>query len=317
MRKSVWITALSLMAAGVLIVAIAFAALNFDLTKLDTNTYIDETFTISPIIFSIDADIDTADIQFHLSDDEKLRVECTQMTESAPITAEVRDSVLYISQNDNRAWYEHIGFFFRSPKITVYLPHPNANYDLKLRGSTCDVNISQELTFRTINARITTGDIQCDAQVNTSLSLQTSTGNITCQDAYCNSINLKASTGRIWAVDLDCYELDIRTSTGDIRAKGCKTDILSVKASTGDVRIVDCSHSHLTVTTSTGDVNLDDCESDYLCITTSTGDVSGTIAGPMDIDCETNTGDIDVVDHGHGGLCRVTTDTGDIHITTN
>lgn len=313
MRKSAWIIAVSLMAAGILLVTIGLFAVNFDFSKLDTHDYISHTYQLEDEIFAICADIDTADIQFHLSDDKTCRVECEQMTDSTPITAVVRDNKLYITQEDHREWYEHIGFFFRSPKVTVYLP--DNYYKLDLQGATGDVNISNELTFSKITVEISTGDIQCDAQVNSDIKLVTDTGDITCQNSTSNSVNLKTSTGRIWAVNLECDELNVLTSTGDIRVKGCSTSTMTAKASTGDVNILDTKHLNLNVKVSTGDVHFENCVGDFLYIDTSTGDVTGTFSKPMIFECESDTGDIDVENSGVGGQCHVTTDTGDIQLS--
>lgn len=315
MHKAIWITALSLTVTGILIVAGALFAMNFDFRKLDTHEYISETYTIDEAFSTISADIDTTDIQFLPSDSEECRVECEDMTKSDLITVKVRDGKLHITQEDNRKWYEYIGINLRSPKVIVYLPH--ANCDLDVKGSTGNVTVAKELSFSDINIKISTGKIQCDAQVGTNLKLESTTGSIICRGTGAEKVHLKASTGKIQVENQECDTLEIKTSTGSIRVENCTASEMRVNASTGDVRIRDTYHNKLTVKTSTGDVRFENCEGSNLKIDTSSGDVTGSFRGPMMFICDTSTGDIDVDSSSSGGRCEITTSTGDIEMTTN
>lgn len=312
MRKSAWITALCLSVAGILLVTVALFAVNFDFSRLDTNEYISKTYTIEKDFFSIIADTDTADIQFLPSEDGTCRVVCQQMNADAPITAEILDDKLYITQENFQKWYNFIGFHFKSPKVTVYLPH--SSYKLSLRGSTGDAIIDEDLTFSKVSIDISTGNIQFDAQVNGTLNLTTSTGSIVCRNVTCKDITLKASTGWVQAANLDCYTMDVTASTGDIQIEDCNITTLKVDTSTGDVHFQDTFHENLNVETDTGDVSFKNCNGEYLYVETDTGDVTGTFSRRMIFLCETDTGNIDVDKYNTGGTCEVVTDTGDIHL---
>lgn len=331
MRKSAWITALCLSVAGILLVTIALFAVNFDFSRLDTNEYISETYTIEKDFFTIISNTDTADIQFLPSEDGTCRVVCEQMNVDAPITAEIWDNQLYITQENFRNWYDYIGFSFKSAKVTVYLPL--SAHKLSLRGSTGDITIHEGLTFSKVGIEISTGDIQFDSHVNGTLNLKTSTGSIECRNVSCQDIALnastgsirgynldcftmemKASTGNIYASDLDCYTMDVKASTGDIQIKDSDITTLKVTTSTGDVDFQNTFSGNLNAVTDTGDVSFKSCNGDYLYIQTDTGDVTGTFSRRMIFFCKSNTGDIDVDKYNTGGECEVVTDTGDIHL---
>lgn len=312
MRKSAWITALCLSVAGILLVTIALFAVNFDFSRLDTNEYISETYTIEKEFFTIISNTDTADIQFLPSEDGTCRVVCEQMNADAPITAEIWDDQLYITQENFRNWYDYFGFSFKSAKVTVYLPL--SAHKLSLRGSTGDITIHEGLSFSKVGIEISTGDIQFDSHVNGTLSLKTSTGSIECRNVSCQDIALKASTGSIRGYNLNCYTMEMKASTGDIQIKDSDITTLKVTTSTGDVDFQNTFSGNLNAATETGDVSFKSCNGDYLYIQTDTGDVSGTFSRRMIFVCKSNTGDIDVDQYNTGGECEVVTDTGDIHL---
>lgn len=84
--------------------------------RYETNIHeISETFS------DISLTTDTADIVFALSNDGKCRVECYE-PENAKHSAAVANDTLIIEINEQKSWYDYIGFQFGSPRITVYLP---------------------------------------------------------------------------------------------------------------------------------------------------------------------------------------------------
>ena len=313
MRKSLCITALSLCAAGILLVTVALFAINFDFSRLDTNEYTSKTYTIEEGFFSISANMDTTDIQFLPSDDGTCRVVCEQMNLAAPITAEVLDNQLYITQENFQNWYDNIGFSFKSAKVTVYLPYSSCK--LSLKGSTCDVIINEALTFSKVDVEISTGDIECYAQVSSTLSLKASTGSIRCLNAHCTEITLKTSTGSIQAIDLDGLIVDVRATTGNIQITHCDATSMTVHTTTGNVQFKYTFHGNLNTNTNNGDVSFMNCNGDHLYITTRTGDVTGTFSRRMVFFYETNTGNVDVEKYDVGGKCEVVTDTGNIELS--
>ena len=70
----------------------------------------------------------------------------------------------------------------------------------------------------------------------------------------------------------------------------------------------------LTVRRSTGDVIFDRCDAASLSVTTDTGDVTGTLLTEKTFIPDSETGKIDVPKNTSGGICEITTDTGDIRL---
>ena len=65
---------------------------------------------------------------------------------------------------------------------------------------------------------------------------------------------------------------------------------------------------------STGKMNFTDCDANELYIKTSTGDIKGNLLTNKIFITESDTGKINVPKSTKGGICEISTDTGDIMI---
>ena len=105
------------------------------------------------------------------------------------------------------------------------------------------------------------------------------------------------STGEASVTDVSCNQFASQGNTGDICLK-------NVRAA-----------GKCSVERSTGDVRFDGCDANSLFVKTDTGDVSGTLLSEKVFVTQTDTGRVQVPKTTAGGLCEITTDTGDIKIT--
>ncbi len=119
--KAWLITAAFLVLAGCILFAGVMSTLGWDFAKLSTARYETNIHEISETFSDISLTTDTADIVFALSNDGKCRVECYE-PENAKHSAAVANDTLIIEINEQKSWYDYIGFQFGSPRITVYLP---------------------------------------------------------------------------------------------------------------------------------------------------------------------------------------------------
>ena len=109
--------------------------------------------------------------------------------------------------------------------------------------------------------------------------------------------------------------IDVTVSTGDVRCDASADEHMYIRTSTGSVTCGGCSDGLLRIETTTGDVRFDACDAGSIFVRTSTGDVSGTLRSEKIFRARTSTGDVDVPDTVSGGICEITTSTGDIRIT--
>ena len=106
------------------------------------------------------------------------------------------------------------------------------------------------------------------------------------------------------------------TSTGHISYTNVKAKDADLSASTSHVYLNNVNiENHLKIQTSTGDVYIKSSDAASLYIKASTGDIEAELLSSKIFKVETSTGKINVPTSTSGGLCEVTTSTGDIHIT--
>ena len=118
----------------------------------------------------------------------------------------------------------------------------------------------------------------------------------------------------VTANGIDCAgDVQVTVSTGDAALTDVRCQNLMTDGSTGDLRLQNvCAAGRFSIERSTGDVIFDGSDAAELLLETSTGDVTGTLLTGKRFVIETNTGAVDVPENADGGLCRITTDTGDI-----
>lgn len=310
MRKS---TMVCLIVAGALaVVGLAFFAIGISFSGgfIDLNMTTNE-YKIKDTFNDISIHVDTADVRILYTEDDECRIECYENPGREQHVASVKDGVLTVERFDQRRWYQKVFDYGKTPAVTVYLPAQLWG-DLSIKVSTGDVNLGQNLTFKNIEIKGSTADITCDAVVEDLLKIQVSTGDIDLNGSSGKTVDLAVTTGEIEVNTLICTDLTVRVSTGDAELSEviCKT--FTSTGSTGDLELEHVMAEEFSIERSTGDLNMERCEAGKIWIKTDTGDVRGTLLSDMVFYVTTDTGKVSVPKSTTGGLCEVTTDTGNI-----
>jgi DUF4097 and DUF4098 domain-containing protein YvlB len=312
----VWlIIAVALISIGSMIFGGAMAMLNWDFTKLSMSKYETREHAITEPFENIQISADTADITFLPTDGTECRVVCYEQTNVSHAVA-VKDGTLMVELIDTRAWYEHIGFNFKTPNITVYMPQ-GEYAALTVKTDTGDVHIPSEFHFNSMDVSVSTGDVMCKASTTEQLKIKAGTGDITLQDVSAGSLDLTVSTGVVKVFRIICAgSVSVTVSTG----KSVLTDVtcqsLISSGDTGDLNLTNVIASGtFSIVRSTGDVSFEGCDAAEILVTTNTGDVEGTLLSDKIFLVDTDTGHKDVPKTTTGGKCEITTSTGDIEIS--
>lgn len=312
-KSSIWlIVAAGLVVLGLIVTAVALGMTAFDLDALSTVKYETASYDITENFDSISIDRDTADIRFVISD--SCKVECYEAQNQQHVTY-VENGTLNIKLNDQRHWYEYIGISNRSPQITVYLP--TSDYTtLTINGSTGDLDLPHGLLFENILITSSTGDVKCRASATDTVSIDTDTGYIYTEGISAGAIKLSVSTGDIQASNITCEgDVTIKVSTGKAELDNVTCKNLISDGSTGDIELENViATEKFSIERSTGDVELDGCDAAEIRINTDTGDVEGSLLTDKIFMIKTDTGKVRVPNTTSGGICKVTTDTGDVNI---
>ncbi len=293
-QTKIWlIIAACLVVVGLIIFASVMQVNGWDFTKLSTVNYQTNTYEIAEDFSQISIETNTADIVFAPSDGGKSKVVCTEQ-KNLKHTVTVDDGILKIGIVDEREWYEHIGISIGNSQITVYLSENEYN-SLFIDEDTGDIEISDNFKFQNID-------------------ISTSTGDIDLKGVEAKDIDLSVSTGYIFGEKISCEEtLKISVSTGKTELKDIVCKNLSTQGSTGDIRLENVLVAEkITAERSTGDIVFERCDAAELYVTTDTGDVRGNLLTYKIFYAYTDTGRVDVPKSTVGGICEISTDTGNI-----
>ena len=301
-----------LLLIGCVIFGGVMMALHWDFSKLSTVQYETNEYNITDPFRSISVTTDTADIV--LVPSETVSVICTEQ-ENAKHSVSVKDGILQIEIVDQRKWYERIGINFGTAKIIVYIPQDQYE-PLTIKGSTGKVNIPEGYGFTMLDIHHSTGDVTCQASVAETLKIKTSTGSIHVENVHTGRLELSVTTGNIITTNVRCSgDMQVSVSTGKTSLTNVTCKNLTTNGNTGDIVLKNVvAEEKLTIKRSTGYVKFEGCDAEAIQVQTDTGDVTGTLLSEMVFLCETDTGRVDVPKTTAGGLCEITTDTGDIRL---
>ena len=339
MKKAIVI---SLIVAGALVLvgaglfAGAMSAAEWDFGALQTTKYESVTHEVKEDFSDISIQTIDSSIEFKPSADGTCKVECME-SEYVTYSVSVQDGTLKITTGDTRQWYHNIGIFnTQRQNMIVYLPK-TAYDDLQVKSNTGTVTVSSEFSFANVQIGMNTGAVKWEAGVAHSmrvitdtgfvqiknvnmdgaLSVKTDTGRAEICSVQAQSIKVETKTGKAIVTDAVAKStLNVTTNTGNAELSGCRAVDIFVETDTGKAKLTDAVASgKMDVNTDTGDVVLDGCDAAEIEIETDTGDVNGTFLTPKIVYTQTNTGRVDVPRSTTGGICEITTDTGDIKIT--
>ena len=179
-KTLIWIiVAASLILVGAIIFGGAMTVLKWDFKKLSTEKYEDKDYIITDSYKNISVITNVADVVFVPSEGSEHRVTCTER-KNLKYSVSVKDETLVIERVDTRKWYDHIGIFFGSQKITVYIPQGEYG-SLSVKSSTGDVSVPKYFKFESIDIIEDTGDVTSCASAFGAVKIKTSTGDIKVQ----------------------------------------------------------------------------------------------------------------------------------------
>ncbi len=312
-KSTAWIiVAAVFIVAGIALFTVVMATNKWEFDKMSTSEFKTNTYDITEDFSDISADLITSDIVLKASEDGTCKVVCYE-DEKVKHTVSVQNGTLTIKAIDKREWYNNIGINIETPKVTVYLP--KNEYDLyTVNGTTGDVTIPDGFRFERISIVLTTGDVECFADVTEAIDINLSTGDITLENITSAEINATVTTGEIYALNVVCSgNVKTKVSTGKTELINIQCVSMISEGTTGDLLLENVMVSgKISAERSTGDIRIKNSDAAELILTTTTGHIIGSLLSEKVYITKTSTGSIDVPGSANGGKCEVTTSTGDI-----
>ena len=311
------IVAASLMLMGALVFGVGLALGDGETIRFGGIEYVEHEYRIDYEFENISIKCKTADINFLPSSDSAARVVCSESDNLRYTVSANAEGTLEIELVDSRKWYEHISFFsIGKSEINVYLPAGEYGA-LTVDGSTGDVEIPENFSFKSIDVALSTGDVECSASARGLLKIRTSTGEISLEDVKTGAVELAVTTGKVSVKSVDCAgDVTLKVSTGKASLTDVDCKSFTSSGNTGGITLKDViAEKKISIERSTGDVSFDGCDAAEIYVTTDTGDVKGNLISDKVFIVETDTGSVDVPRSTEGSRCEIKTDTGDVKIT--
>lgn len=291
-KMKIWLVcALGLILVGGIIFGGVMTVLKWNFSSLGAGRYETNRYDVGESYEDISIVADTADIAFVTATDGKTTVTVTEPKKAKHILS-VENGVLKLSLNDQRRWYERL-FGFGGTKITVAIPAGEYGA-LQIYSKTGDVLVGKDFVFESAHIALSTGTVKYYASALGEVSLKTSTGDVEVENVSVGSLSLSVTTGDGELENVTAKSFSSSGSTGELSLKNVITEErISIKRSTGDIFIMGCDAAEIFAET-------------------DTGNVKGTLLSEKIFVAETNTGKIIVPESTRGGICKITTDTGNI-----
>ncbi len=315
MKKAIVI---SLIVAGALVLfgaglfAGAMTAVGWDFSILNTYEVVNNTYDVDEPFTNISIDTDTVDIRFAKSSDGKCRV-ATRDTSNHIYSVAVEDGTLHI-RVDFKGLFE-IGIGVYDSFVTVYLPE-DAYGALTIKEDTGDIEIPGNFLFESMDIELDTGDVVSHADVTGTCRIEATTGDIKVENASVGALALRTTSGKITVSDVVCagnFSANVRTGDTFLTNLTC-TDLTST-GTTGEMKLTNVITSgKIDIMRDTGDVTFEGADAASIKVETSTGDVTGTLLSDKIFRHKTSTGRVELPPTTSGGICDITTNTGDMII---
>ena len=273
------------------------------------------SYEITDEFSDIEIKLNTSEIKFVATDGDGVRVDVVEGYKIKHAVS-VSEGVLKIERQDERRWYEYIAIVPVEYELTVYLPRGEWGA-LNIESSTGDIEIPTGFEFESASIALSTGDISFASSVVGDASFTLTTGDADIKSESLGRLAVSVSSGDIEIEDTDVIgDLNLRSSTGKTELSRVNCNALSSVGTTGDVELESVIvEGKMDVKCSTGDVKLDGADAAEIKIETGTGNVSGTLLSPKIFFAKTSTGRVDVPRSTEGGVCDITTTTGNIIIS--
>ena len=171
---------------------------------------------------------------------------------------------------------------------------------------------------RSLTAYGNTGDMSAYAlKIAEACSITRSTGDVILENGEYGSLSVVTDTGDIIVTDAVCGgEMYTEVSTGDNKLTNVTCGSFKTTGSTGGLKMTNfIASERFSILRDTGNVTFDRCDAAEISVTVDTGSVTGTLLTDKIFMAESDTGRIDVPKTTSGGVCEITTDTGNIRIS--
>lgn len=311
-KRAAILAAVGLIAVGLAAAVGAMAAMKFDFTKLNTQSFVTNTYPVTQAFSRISVDSAGCDVRLLPSEDGSCQIVCSE-SDKVSYSVAVENDTLTIVQQDERQWYDCIGVYWGDMALEVYLPQSEFEA-LSVQAFSGNLTVPEGFVFETAEIQSTSGYVRFSAAVNGTLSVETKSGDLYVGQTAPEQLTMQSASGRITVEAVEAgAALQVKTESGAIRLTDIGCGSAAIETRSGAVRFSDViANQWIHIESTSGGVALRRCDADSLWIQTRSGEVSGSLLSEKVFLTETSSGDVQVPHSTSGGTCEIITASGDI-----
>lgn len=234
-KKTSCILAAVLIAVGILVSLVVFFAVNGDFTRLSSAILVEKTFPVEGTFRNIHLYTQSGNVELAVSETDECYVVCNMYGYMEPTVTVEADSLVF-TLLDNMEWNDHIGIYFDTAKITVYLPQTKFE-NLSIGTYNGDVEVPASLLFDKVQISSIRGNVDFRAAVQKDFSAETVFGDIDLTNVNAKWISCKTEQSAIRLTDCDADSLKLETTNGNITGNLLSAKLFTTETSTGKVHV--------------------------------------------------------------------------------
>ncbi len=279
-----------------------------------TGKWVKNTYEINESFSNIQVDVSSSEVQIAKATNGVCKVVCEEREKVKHILS-VENGSLTVSEKDDRAWYDHVGFFFGEMKITLYLPEKEYESAV-ISTASGDIEIGGGFTFTDMRLESSSGEIEMSGTVKNALTANTLSGDIDVGQVCVESVNLESTSGDIDLVGAQATSVALESTSGRIELSDVTSNTVKGESSSGRIELKNVLSTGKTeVRTVSGGVGIENCDGGEYFIKTSSGSVRASFRSAKIFSCKTSSGSVDAPHSTEGGVCVVETSSGNIRLS--
>lgn len=315
-KKIALIIALACVAAGTAISLGALTAIGFDVSRLNTMKFENNTYQVEESFSNIRIEGAECDVRLLPSRSGACTVVCSE-AKNIYHTVAVDSDTLKITRTDNRKWFECMGIYWGEMSVTVYLPE-RVYGDLFIRSVSGDITVPDDFTFSRAEVHSTSGEIDYAAATDHRLTLKTTSGDLTVSGLTAGALDMCSTSGEVTIRSAEIRgDLAVETVSGEIELERVNVQTMSARSTSGEVELTGViAAGRLEIETVSGEIGLEHSDAETLWIKSTSGDVSGSLLSEKRFTTHTTSGTVNVPNtpSPNAGTCEITTTSGNIRL---
>ncbi len=310
------------------VMALIFGGFGNEKTKVVTLTA-GEEFT------KISIETGMSDVVIEKSDTNETYAMCDE-SKKIKYELKIENGTLFLSEIDNRKWYDYIGIHFGDRKTTLFLK-ADSYESLNIKTLSGSIDFDEEISFKDANVNAMSGSVKIESAAIDNLKASAMSGSVDIHRISAKSIEAEATSGGVYLTDLQIEDgISVTASSGGINIERAIVKSITASASSGNINLFDItassalnlsavsgnikitdasSYEKAEIKTSSGNISFSGFDSQDIYIEASSGNVTGALLTGKLFDVRTTSGTSSYPDHFiEGGSCKIKTTSGNVKI---